>query len=260
VTTKRTKQPRAKPAAPQLPATAAPDGLTDKERLFVAEYLVDLNAGAAAMRSGRYSTINAARVAGHTMRRKPAVQQAIQKAIADHAGATRSRIVEEISRIAFSNVADVMEIKDGHLIVRDHADLDRDTLSTVASIEEVVNDKGYRTLRVRQHDRLQALTILAKVTGLMINRQEISGPGGAPVQVDQVDHRQRIMDRFNQMADRVRADREKEFDQEVERRMRERLAPRLPGPTEQPITDVTPQKVSPAALLAARLRGDGERD
>jgi hypothetical protein len=41
--------------------------------------------------------------------------------------------------------------------------LDRDTLSTVAEVTEVVNDKGYRTLRIKQHDRLAALQLLARV-------------------------------------------------------------------------------------------------
>jgi phage terminase small subunit len=239
--TKRPAKPRPKPAAPKLPATAPArskwaEGLTDKEHLFVQEYLIDLNASQAAMRTGCYSTDGAARVAGHNFRRKPAVQEAISKAIAARGDATRSRIIEEISRLAFSNVADVMEIKDGHLVVRDHADLDRDTLSTVASIEEHINDKGYSTLRIKQHDRLAALTLLARISGMLINRQEISGPGGGPVEVEHTDYRERITRRLDEMAKRV--------------------AP----PTELPIIDVTPQKVSPAALLAAGLREGGERE
>jgi hypothetical protein len=31
---------------------------------------------------------------------------------------THRRIVEEVSRLAFSNVADVLEVKDGELVVR----------------------------------------------------------------------------------------------------------------------------------------------
>jgi hypothetical protein len=37
-----------------------------------------------------------------------------------------------------------------------------------------------------QHNRLQALALLAKMLGLVINRQQVSGPGGGPVEV--VDH------------------------------------------------------------------------
>jgi hypothetical protein len=67
--------------------------------------------------------------------------------------------------------------------VRDRDQLDRDTLSTIAEVTEVVNERGYRTLRVKQHDRLAPLTLLARISVMLINRQEISGPGGEPVEV-----------------------------------------------------------------------------
>jgi hypothetical protein len=110
-------------------------------------------------------------------------------------------------------------------------------VSTVAAVTEVVNEKGHRTLRVKQHDRLAALTLLARISGMLINRQEISGPGGKPVEVEHVDHRARILSRLDE------------------------IAKQLPAASEQPMTiDVTPQKPSPSALLAARLRDTGERE
>jgi hypothetical protein len=69
-------------------------------------------------------------------------------------GATRSRIVEEISRLAFSNAADVFSIEGGQLVAKEHAHLDHDTLSTIASVEESVNERGHRTTKVRQHEPL----------------------------------------------------------------------------------------------------------
>ena len=56
-------------------------------------------------------------VAAHPLRRRKHVADAISAAIAERAGATRSRIVEEISRLAYSNVADVLEVRDGVLAV-----------------------------------------------------------------------------------------------------------------------------------------------
>jgi hypothetical protein len=52
------------------------------------------------------------------------------------------------NELAFSNVADVLEVKDGELVVKDHAELDRDTLSTIASVEERVNQHGYRSISI----------------------------------------------------------------------------------------------------------------
>jgi hypothetical protein len=68
--------------------------------------------------------------------------------------------------------------------VRDHASLAEDQLAAVQSVEEVINEKGFRTLRVKQHDKLAVLSLLAKVLGMLTNKTEISGPGGQPVRVD----------------------------------------------------------------------------
>jgi hypothetical protein len=119
-------------------------------------------------------------VAAHRLRRRKHVANAIAAALTERVGVTRSRIIEEVSRPAFSNVSQVLEVRDGVLIVKDHADLDPDTMSTIAEVREAVNDKGFRTLHVRQYDRLQALTLLARVSGMPINKTEPSGPAGSP--------------------------------------------------------------------------------
>jgi hypothetical protein len=58
-------------------------------------------------------------------------------------------VIEEISKLALSTIRDVLEIKDGELIMKDHAELSEDVLATVASVEEVINDKGHRSLQVK---------------------------------------------------------------------------------------------------------------
>jgi hypothetical protein len=70
---------------------------------------------------------------------------------------------------------------------------------------------------------------------MLINRQEISGPGGGPVEVDHVDHSARIRSRLDE------------------------IAKRLPAPTERRTIDVTPQAAKPSTLLAARIQA-GKRD
>jgi phage terminase small subunit len=201
-------------------------GLDDKEMLFVSAYLETLNATKAAVAAG-YAK-GSANVRGSQLRRRPQVAEAINNALAERMGVTRGRIVEEVSRLAFSNISDVLEIKDGELVVKDHAALDRDTLSTVASIEEHITDKGYRTLRVKQHDRLAALTLLARINGMLINRTELSGPGGGPVEVEHRDHKACVMERLAAMRQRI----------------------------EPPTIDVTPNR-KPAALLAPWLKPEG---
>jgi len=67
--------------------------------------LIDLNAGRAAPRAGfGGGSIEAARVTAHRLRRKLHVAEAIAKARAERIGATKSRVIEKISRLAFSNI------------------------------------------------------------------------------------------------------------------------------------------------------------
>ena len=89
------------------------DELNDQEWLFVEAYVDTLNGSQAARHAG-FKNPN---VAAHRLRRREHVADAISKAIAERASATRSRIVEEISRLAFSDVADVLEVRDGVLAV-----------------------------------------------------------------------------------------------------------------------------------------------
>ena len=102
----------------------------------------------------------------------------------------------------------MLEIKDGQLVVRDHASLTDDQLAAVQSVQEVINEKGFRSLRVKQHDKLSALALLSKVLGLMVHKQEIIGSGGAPVSldIDASNARARIVAKLDAIATRQAAE------------------------------------------------------
>src|SRR4051812_1222211 len=84
--------------------------LTDKQRRFVEEYVVDMNATAAAVR------------AGYSFRKSglwtltmglPHVKAAVERALAakrEAAQVTAERVVEALARIAFSNMADLLSL------------------------------------------------------------------------------------------------------------------------------------------------------
>jgi phage terminase small subunit len=91
--------------------------LTAKQAQFVAEFLVDMNATQAAVRSG-YSPRSAASIASENLR-KPEIIQALQQAqqrLADHFQVTQERIIQELATIGFSDVThyaldDVLHLK-----------------------------------------------------------------------------------------------------------------------------------------------------
>lgn len=81
--------------------------LTPKQKLFVAEYLVDLNATQAAIRAG-YSEKRASEI-GYQLLQKTTVQAEVQEAMADReerTGVTQDRVVAELERVAFAEAHD----------------------------------------------------------------------------------------------------------------------------------------------------------
>ena len=103
--------------------------LTNKQQRFVDEYLLDLNAAAAAVRAG-YGAKNAD-VVGSQNLAKPNVAAAIRERMADRrqrTEITQDRVLEELAHIAFARAGDVMEW--GETTVR-HTEADGEIKETV---------------------------------------------------------------------------------------------------------------------------------
>lgn len=84
--------------------------LTEKQKRFVQEYLVDLNAAQAAIRAGYKE--KAARSVGAENLTKPDIQKAIQSAIKerqDRTGITQDRVLKELGKVAFADANDSSE-------------------------------------------------------------------------------------------------------------------------------------------------------
>jgi phage terminase small subunit len=163
------------------PAWAAE--LNNRERRFVEEYLVDLSAKQAAIRAGLGKTPKSASEIASRMRRKQSVAAAISALLAERGGATGSRIIEELGKLAFADVTDIVKVKDGRVIVTDTDQLSPDQRASIAEISETVGGGG-RTVKVRMHDKISALDRLARCLSLYKERVEVSGPHGEPVQIE----------------------------------------------------------------------------
>ncbi len=119
----KTRKARADTAAPKL---------TAKQRLFVDEYLVDLNATQAAIRAG-YSANSAASI-GEENLRKPEIMAAIDAAMDARAARTQitqDRVVEELAAIGFSRITDAVSWK-----TYDLADIQKKDVRPTAEWEE----------------------------------------------------------------------------------------------------------------------------
>lgn len=120
--------------------------MTDKQEAFVREYLVDLNASAAARRAG-YSVKTAGAMSVKLMA-MPIIQEAIAKAKAE-----RSERTEITADYVLTNLK---------------------TIAERCMIEEDFNAAGAN----------KALELLGKHLGLWTEKQEtvLTGPGGGPVE------------------------------------------------------------------------------
>ena len=80
-------------------------GLTDKQKIFVYEYLIDFNATQAAIRAG-YSKDTAGAIGAENLK-KPQIQQFLEKYQNDRSekcGIKFDMIVEELRKIGFADV------------------------------------------------------------------------------------------------------------------------------------------------------------
>jgi hypothetical protein len=93
---------------------------------------------------------------------------------------------------------------DGELVFKTSGELTAEQKVAVSEIAEERGRDGVRTLKIRLYDKLAAMGHLAKLLNLLVDREEISGPNGGPVEV--TDHRTRIMDRLNAIAKRQAPD------------------------------------------------------
>lgn len=151
----------------------APTGLTERDKRFIAEYLRDLNGKQAAMRVG-YAGSGAASQARRLLAQEP-VATAVEKANvarSEKKRITADRVMEELGRMAFSNMRDYVEWGPEGMTLRDHALLDEDQTAAVADVEPKGNGKA---ARVKLYDKLAALNALARHLG-MIGGKTALGP------------------------------------------------------------------------------------
>jgi phage terminase small subunit len=149
-------------------------GLSNKQKAFVREYLIDLNATQAAIRAG-YSQ-KTAKAIGHENLTKPDIQAAIQEAQKEaqkRAEVTLDDILNEYKRIAFSGMSKFLRVSpDGDPIVDLSACTPQDLdLLAEATVEDFTEGRGedardVRRIKIKPLDKMKALEVLGKHLGL----------------------------------------------------------------------------------------------
>lgn len=160
--------------------------LTPKQLLFAGEYLVDLNAGKAAIRAG-YAEAGS-RKTGFENLQNEKIQDLIAQAMEKRAKRThvsQDRVICELARIAFCDPSKVMKWGPAGVKLIESSELAEDDVASVAEVSQTETQYG-GSLRVKQHDKVKALELLGKHLGLFKEIHEHSGLNGLPIQVASV--------------------------------------------------------------------------
>lgn len=169
--------------------------LNPKQRRFVEEYLVDLNATQAAIRAG-YSK-KTAQEQGSRLLSNVMVAEAIQvaqQARSRRTEITQDRVLNELAKIGFADIRKVVrwggtqlqagldddgkpttEVYHGLALVAAD-DIDDDTAAAIAEVAE-----GREGLKVKFHDKRGALVDIGRHLGMFKDKVEHSGPNGGPI-------------------------------------------------------------------------------
>lgn len=150
--------------------------LTKKQRLFIAEYQVDLNGTQAAIRAG-FSPRTAREIAYQLLHKTSHVMEAIQRDEDERLrkiGVSREKALTELARVGLSDIRKLYD-EDGRL--KHPKDWDPDTAAAVAGVEVTEEFEGTRkdrehvgtTKKVRVFDKVRALELLSKHLGIIGN-------------------------------------------------------------------------------------------
>lgn len=147
--------------------------ITEKQKKFAEEYLIDLNATQAAIRAG-YSPKRASEQ-GYQLLQKTTVSKEIEKAMAERSrrtGINQDRVIRELARIAFVNPKDVINSDDAS--VKENAS--EDDLACIQSVKVKTMDgaKGKSVEReIRLNDKMKALELFGKHLGMFKDKLEL---------------------------------------------------------------------------------------
>lgn len=147
--------------------------MNKKHELFVDEYLIDLNATQAAIRTG-YSAKTAEQI-GYQLLQKTSVQQAIAKAMAERSkrtGVNQDRVVLELAKLAFIKMTDVVDAQGK--IREDATDDDKACIESI-KYKRSDTDMGTSIEReVKVGSKIKALELLGKHLGMWNDKVDVN--------------------------------------------------------------------------------------
>lgn len=150
----------------------AAKGLTDRQRRFCDEYLVDLNATRAYMAA--YPSVKketTARANSSRMLTNANVQKYLEEMKKERQERTQIRqddVLRELASIAFVDVTDIVSVKNGRVHIADTDSLPPEKRKIIAGLKE-----GQYGLEIKFYDRLRALEMLCRHLGMFEQKDDL---------------------------------------------------------------------------------------
>ena len=148
--------------------------MTEKQKIFADEYLIDLNATRAYRVA--YPSVKkdeTAAAAAARMLRNVKVAAYIQDRMQERqkrTEITQDRVLQELAAIAFAKATDYAEIKNECVRIKDTGDLDEQQVRAIAGIKE-----GKFGVEIKLNDKEKALELLGRHLGMFKDKVEVSG-------------------------------------------------------------------------------------
>lgn len=149
--------------------------MTEKQKIFADEYLIDLNATRAYRVA--YPAVKkdeTAAQAGSRLLRNVKVAKYISERIQDRqqrTEITQDMVVKELAAIAFSRATDYAAVKGGTVCIKDTDTLTEDQIRAIAGIKE-----GANGIEVKLNDKEKALELLGRHLGMWNDKLDINTP------------------------------------------------------------------------------------
>lgn len=149
--------------------------MTDKQKIFADEYLIDLNATRAYRVA--YPSVKkdeTAAQAGSRMLRNVKVAKYISdrmKERQERTEVTQDRVVQELATSAFAKATDYVEIRGGRVVIKDTSQLEDNQIRAIAGIKE-----GANGIEIKLNDKEKALELLGRHLGMWNDKLDIKTP------------------------------------------------------------------------------------
>ncbi len=149
--------------------------MTEKQKIFADEYLIDLNATRAYLVAyPRVKNENTAAVNGSKLLRNTKVASYIQER-QQRTEVTQDQVIQELAAIAFARVTDYVEIKSNGpssmVLIKSTDSLSEEQRRAIAGIKE-----GANGIEIKLNDKEKALELLGRHLGMWNDRLDVKVP------------------------------------------------------------------------------------